>query len=191
MDILYLKSVCGIAQCFSALVKVVFTTCLKSFSLQPNSMVSLRVMRITALFTLGGGLNTCSLTVKRYSTWYQALSIHWGCRKSCFRDLRLCVRPLLSGSYRYSKVSVPCFPTFWKISGWICCRDNFLSVQMALRWIRDAGSFSENRLLWCSLPKTDKPHEDKPLIRNLPQPLLPGALSSQEIGKYPHSRTDL
>ena len=32
-------------------------------------------MRITALFTFGGGLNTPSSTVKRYSTSYQACVI--------------------------------------------------------------------------------------------------------------------
>ena len=41
-------------------LKVVFTTCLNSFSSHPSSLVSLRVMRMTALFTFGGGLKTCS-----------------------------------------------------------------------------------------------------------------------------------
>ena len=49
-------------------LNVVFTICLNSFSLHPKSFTSLRVMRITALFTFGGGLNTCSSTVNRYST---------------------------------------------------------------------------------------------------------------------------
>lgn len=45
---------------------------LKQFSSQPRSVTLLRVMRITALFTFGGGLNTFSSTVKRYSTSYHA-----------------------------------------------------------------------------------------------------------------------
>src|SRR3712207_2782610 len=53
-------------------LKVVFTTCLNSFSSHPKSSTPFRVIRITALFTLGGGLNTCSLTVNRYSTLYHA-----------------------------------------------------------------------------------------------------------------------
>ena len=41
-------------------LKVVFTTCLNRRSSHPRSCVSLRLMRMTALFTLGGGLNTFS-----------------------------------------------------------------------------------------------------------------------------------
>ena len=60
-------------------LNVVFTMSLNNFSLHPSSVVSLRVIRMTALFTLGGGLNTCSCTVNRYSTLYQA----------CIRILRM------------------------------------------------------------------------------------------------------
>ncbi len=52
----------------------VLTTVLKSFSSHPNDFRSLRTIRITALLTFGGGSNTFSLTVNRYSTSYQACS---------------------------------------------------------------------------------------------------------------------
>ena len=54
-------------------LNTVFTTRRKSCSSQPRSVTSLRVIRITALCTLGGGLNTPGSTWKRYYTWYQAL----------------------------------------------------------------------------------------------------------------------
>ena len=53
-------------------LKVVLTMFLNNFSSHPKFVVSFRVIRMTALFTLGGGLNTCSCTVNRYSTLYQA-----------------------------------------------------------------------------------------------------------------------
>ena len=88
-------------------LKVVFTTCLNRRSSHPSSCVSLRVMRMTALFTLGGGLNTFSWTVKRYSTRYRARS---GCHTSCCPALRPCVRPPPSVSCPCSRVSGPCCP---------------------------------------------------------------------------------
>ncbi len=52
--------------------KPVFTTVRNRASSQPRSRTPLRVSRTTPDFTLGGGLNTFSLTVKRYSTSYHA-----------------------------------------------------------------------------------------------------------------------
>ena len=49
-----------------------FTTFTNSASSQPSRPTLLRRRRITALLTLGGGLKTVSLTVKRYSMSYQA-----------------------------------------------------------------------------------------------------------------------
>lgn len=43
-------------------LKTVFTTRLKRASSQSRRSVALRVMRMTALLTLGGGLNTFSST---------------------------------------------------------------------------------------------------------------------------------
>lgn len=93
-------------------LNVVFTMSLNNFSLHPSSVVSLRVIRMTALFTLGGGLNTCSCTVNRYSTLYQA----------CIRILRMpyvllpgpaAMRSATSfGSFRYNRVSGLCNPAF-------------------------------------------------------------------------------
>ena len=92
-------------------LNVVFTMSLNNFSLHPSSVVSLRVIRMTALFTLGGGLNTCSCTVNRYSTLYQACIRILRC--VCLaRDRRQCVRPLLFGSFRYNRVSGLCNPAF-------------------------------------------------------------------------------
>lgn len=54
------------------IVKTVLTMRRNSFSSQPSSALLLRVKRMTALFTLGGGLKTFSSTVKRYSTSYHA-----------------------------------------------------------------------------------------------------------------------
>ena len=53
-------------------LKTVFTMRRKSCSLQPRESTSLRVMRMTADCTLGGGLKTEGSTVKRYSTSYHA-----------------------------------------------------------------------------------------------------------------------
>ncbi len=52
--------------------KAVFTTVLNSFSSQPNVVRLLRVKRITADWTLGGGLKAPEPTVNRYSMSYQA-----------------------------------------------------------------------------------------------------------------------
>ncbi len=52
--------------------KAVFTTDLNSRSSHPRSVTLLRTILITPLLTLGGGLNTFSSTVKRYSTSYHA-----------------------------------------------------------------------------------------------------------------------
>ena len=49
-----------------------FTTFTNSASSQPSRPTLLRRRRITALLTLGGGLKTVSLTVKRYSMSYHA-----------------------------------------------------------------------------------------------------------------------
>ena len=53
-------------------LKTVFTIRRKSCSSQPREETLLRVMRMTADCTLGGGLKTDGSTVKRYSTSYHA-----------------------------------------------------------------------------------------------------------------------
>ena len=78
-------AVCAVAICvsrgrmllrrvFLRWLKVVFTTLRKSASWQGRDVTLFRVRRMTALFTFGGGQNTCSSTVNRYSISYHACS---------------------------------------------------------------------------------------------------------------------
>src|SRR5690606_14168281 len=48
-------------------LKADFTIVKKNFSLQGKVLLFLRIIRITPDFTLGGGVNTCSETVNKYS----------------------------------------------------------------------------------------------------------------------------
>ena len=52
---------------FRRWLKAVFTSCLKSWKSQSKFAVLFLVKRITADLTLGGGVNTCASTEKRYS----------------------------------------------------------------------------------------------------------------------------
>ena len=56
------------------MLKQVLTTALKSFSSQPRDVRSLRLIRITAERTFGGGVNEPGSTLNRYSMSYQACS---------------------------------------------------------------------------------------------------------------------
>ncbi len=55
-------------------LNAVFTSKKNIFSVLKGAWVFLGVSRITALFTLGGGLKACSLTSNKYSTSKKACS---------------------------------------------------------------------------------------------------------------------
>ena len=64
-------------------LNTVFTTRRNNCQSQPMEVRELRVMRITADFTFGGGLNTVSSTVNKHSVSYHA----------CSQVQRLCAAP--------------------------------------------------------------------------------------------------
>ena len=118
------------------------------------------------------------------------VSICSGCHTFYCPVRRQYVRPLLSVSYRYNKVSVLCYPTSWRISGWIYYKDSFLSVQKVARRTGVGDSFSGSHLQWCCLPATDILHADRLRTHNPIPPPSPDVLFSPETGSI-HPCPDL